>query len=142
MIQELNNQFPQVPESIMDASQDEFIDNQIKMQIFDGTLPDDLQGHVFIVAPVGNVDSQGLPYKDGNTFLSGDGMIYRFDFTQPGQVTLKTRIVKPPDYVADQNIESLPFPLIRELLKFRNHGIVRFSYLLGSRNLLNTNLSH
>ncbi|MBW4632312.1 MAG: carotenoid oxygenase family protein [Iphinoe sp. HA4291-MV1] len=135
MVQELNNQFPPVPESIMNALRHEFINNQINMQIIDGTLPNDLQGHVFIVAPVGNIDSQGLPYKDGNTFLSGDGMIYRLDFTQPGQATLKTRIVKPPDYVADQNIESLPFA---DLLKFHNHGIVRFSYILGSRNLLNT----
>ncbi|MBN3947564.1 MAG: carotenoid oxygenase family protein [Nostoc sp. NMS7] len=132
MFQELNNQFPLVPESIMNALRDEFIDNQIKMQIICGTLPDDLQGYVFIIAPVGNVDSQGLPYKDGNTFLSGDGMIYRFDFTQPDQVTLKTQIVKPPDYVADQEDEN------NEFFKFHNHGVVRFSYLLGSRNLLNT----
>lgn len=138
MFQELNNQFPPVPESIMNALRHEFIDNQIKMQIIDGTLPNDLQGYVFIVAPVGNVDSQGLPYKDGNTFLSGDGMIYRLDFTQPDQVRLKTQIIKPPDYVADQYIESHPFLLFRELCKFRNHGVVRFSYLLGSRNLLNT----
>jgi carotenoid cleavage dioxygenase-like enzyme len=132
MIQELNNQFPPVPESIMNALRHEFIDNQIKMQIIDGTLPNDLQGYVFIVAPVGNIDSQGLPYKDGNTFLSGDGMIYRLDFTQQGQATLKTQIVKPPDYLADQEDEN------NEFFKFHNHGIVRFSYLLGSRNLLNT----
>jgi len=59
----------------MTASRDE-LDN-VQLEIFEGHLPDDVQGHVFIVAPVGTVDSGGLPFKDGNSFLNWDGMIYR-----------------------------------------------------------------
>lgn len=40
-------------------------------------LPDDLRGHVFIIAPVGTIESGGLPFTNGDSFLSGDGMIYR-----------------------------------------------------------------
>ncbi|MCP6758336.1 MAG: carotenoid oxygenase family protein [Fischerella sp. CENA71] len=123
---------PKVPLSIMDANRDEIPD--VTMQIVEGNLPNDLQGHVFLVAPAGTVDSQGLPYKNGNTCLNGDGMIYRLDFNQPGEVRLKQRLVTPPDYIADKVTQNTP------LLRFRNHGLIRFSFLLGSRNELNTGL--
>ncbi len=61
-------------------------------------LPDDLRGHVFIIAPVGTIESGGLPFTNGDSFLSDDGMIYRFDFQQKGEVLLTTRIIRPPDY--------------------------------------------
>ncbi|RUR80210.1 hypothetical protein PCC6912_30700 [Chlorogloeopsis fritschii PCC 6912] len=127
---------PKVPQSIMDANRDELPD--LTMQIVEGNLPHDLQGYVFLVAPAGTVDSQGLPYKNGNTCLNGDGMIYRLDFNQTGEVRLKRRLAKPPDYAADENTQNIPMPLLRELLRFRNHGLIRFSVLLGSRNELNT----
>jgi carotenoid cleavage dioxygenase-like enzyme len=123
--------FPKVPRAIMNAYRDE---SSIEMQIFDGNLPDDLQGHVFIVAPVGTVSSGGLPDKNGNTFMNGDGMIYRLDFDQKGKVSLKRKIAKSPDYWADK----LTHDNNNKLLKFRNYGLVRFSDLLGFRNELNT----
>ncbi|MDJ0774815.1 MAG: carotenoid oxygenase family protein, partial [Mastigocoleus sp. MO_167.B18] len=94
---------PQVPKSIMTASRCELTD--IQMQI-SGNLPQDLQGHVFMVAPVGTVNSGGLPYPNGDSLLCGDGMIYRLDFDSPNEVTLKTRLVKPPDYYADKATRS------------------------------------
>ena len=99
MVRELNNQFAKVPESVMNASQQELKNRE--MEVIEGNLPDDLQGYVFVVAPVGNVDTGELPYEDGNTFLSGDGMIYQLDLTESGRVKLKTQIVKPPDYIAE-----------------------------------------
>ena len=120
---------PPVPNSIMDAAQKELSD--LEMEIMEGSLPDDLQGYIFMVAPAGNTNDP-LPYQDGNTFLSGDGMIYRLDLTESGKVKLTTQIVEPPDYLADLKTQN------NFLLKFRNHGVVRFSLLLGSRNLLNT----
>jgi carotenoid cleavage dioxygenase-like enzyme len=65
----------------MTASRDELDDIQLEIE---GNLPEDLQGHVFIVAPVGTVESGGLPFKDGDSLLNGDGMIYRLDFDRPG----------------------------------------------------------
>ncbi|PSB45507.1 lignostilbene-alpha,beta-dioxygenase [Cyanosarcina cf. burmensis CCALA 770] len=127
---------PRVPLSIVNANRDELPD--LTMEIAEGNLPSDLQGHVFLVVPAGTVDSKGLPYENGNTCLNGDGMIYRLDFNQPGEVRLKRRLAKPPDYIADEKTQNIPIPLLRDLLRFRNHGLIRFSFLLGSRNELNT----
>ncbi|MEP0880313.1 carotenoid oxygenase family protein [Trichocoleus sp. ST-U3] len=123
---------PPVPESIMTANRYEL--SNIKMQIH-GELPDDLQGHVFIVAPVGSVNSGDAPDADGTSLLAGDGMIYRLDFDRQGEVGLKTRLVKPPCYYADKATRPGS-----EYVKyqFRNHGISRFSLSLGFRNELNT----
>jgi carotenoid cleavage dioxygenase-like enzyme len=123
---------PPVPQSIMTASRDE-LDN-IQLQI-EGELPEDLQGHVFIVAPVGTVASGGLPYRDGNSWLNGDGMIYRLDFNRQGEVRLKSRLVKPPCYYADKATQP---GSKYEKYQFSNYGILRFSAFLGSRNELNT----
>ena len=59
----------------------------IKKQLTEepATLPEDLQGSVLIIAPVGSVESQPiddegdiLPGEDGWTsLLNGDGMVYR-----------------------------------------------------------------
>ena len=120
---------PPVPQSIMTASREE-LDN-IPLDI-EGELPEDLLGHVFIVAPVGSVESGGLPYKDGDSYLNGDGMIYRLDFDPKNrQVKLKTRIAKPLDYYVDKATKDT-------FWGFRNHGLIRFSFFLGARNELNT----
>ncbi|WP_199328991.1 carotenoid oxygenase family protein [Coleofasciculus sp. FACHB-1120] len=123
---------PPVPESIMTANRYELSD--IKMQIR-GELPDDLQGHIFIVAPVGSVNSGDAPDADGTSLLGGDGMIYRLDFDRQGEVGLKTRLVKPPCYYADK--ATRPGSQYAKY-QFRNHGISRFSLSLGFRNELNT----
>lgn len=120
-----------VPPSIMTADRQE-----LDMTLHSDTaLPEDLQGHIFIVAPVGTITSGGLPFQDGDSFLNGDGMVYRLDFDRPGEVRLKTRIVQPPDYIADDLTQ--PNSLFADL-GFRNHGILRFSFALGARNELNT----
>lgn len=141
-----------VPRSIMNASGNE-IQEPEELNVIDGyDLPDDLHGHVFIVAPIGNVsnDNQGKqPYmyiveknqtdENGGPFINGDGMIYRFDFNDTSKVKWMQKIVKPKDYKVAENIknsqEELNFP---ELFKFSNYGLLNFSLLLGMRNQLNT----
>lgn len=120
----MDTDYPRVPRSIMNANQDED-EFPIAMEI-KGTLPNDLQGHVFIIAP------SGLPFEDGTAFLNGNGMIYRLDFDRPGEAKLQRKLANSPDYLADTATQN------NELLKFQNYGIVRFSWLLGSRNQLNT----
>ncbi|ROH96663.1 carotenoid oxygenase family protein [Microcystis aeruginosa FACHB-524] len=123
---------PLIPESILTANRCEHTELNLEIE---GQLPEDLQGHFFMVAPVGTVDSGGLPFPDGDSFLNGDGMIYRLDFDRPGEARIKTRLVKPADYYADKATQlGSPY----EKYRFRNHGIVRFSYSLGFRNELNT----
>ncbi|MBO3457330.1 carotenoid oxygenase family protein [Aetokthonos hydrillicola Thurmond2011] len=123
---------PKVPESIMTASRCELIDIQMQLST---KLPPGLHGHVFMVAPVGTVDSGGLPYPNGDSLLCGDGMIYRLDFDSQNEVRLTTRLVKPPDYYADK---ATSHGSKYEKYRFRNHGITRFSLTLGVRNQLNT----
>lgn len=87
-----------IPSSILSASRCELSDLSLQIE---GNLPEDLQGHFFMVAPVGSVNSGGLPYPSGNSLLNGDGMIYRLDFNPPGQVQVTTKLVTPPDYYYD-----------------------------------------
>jgi len=121
-----------VPSSILTANRYELSD--LPMHI-EGNLPEDIQGHFFMVAPVGSIASGGLPYPSKDSILNGDGMIYRLDFDEPGQVKVKTKLVKPPDYYADQ--ASQPGSKYAQY-GFKNYGITRFSLSLGFRNQLNT----
>jgi carotenoid cleavage dioxygenase-like enzyme len=140
---------PRFPKSILSVSREEFYGQDAEHQplqlSIDGTLPSDLQGHVFIVSPVGSVDSASipdtpivLPSADGWTPLyNGDGMIYRLDFDKAdrGEVSLASRIAKPPCYYTD--VATYQDPKFADL-KFKNTGIARQSSTLGARNQLNT----
>ncbi|WP_414587175.1 carotenoid oxygenase family protein [Scytonema sp. PCC 10023] len=130
--------WPSVPDSITTASRCEL--SGIKLNILESKLPakklpDGLHGHVFIMGPVGSVDSGGLPHPNGDPIFNSDGMIYRLDFNRNGEVGLKTRIVKPPCYYADI---ATQLKTKYAKYRFRNFGISRFSPDLGSRNQLNT----
>jgi carotenoid cleavage dioxygenase-like enzyme len=123
---------PLIPESILTANRYEHTDLNLEIE---GKLPEDLKGHFFLVAPVGTVDSGGLPFPDHDSLFNGDGMIYRLDFDSQGEAKITTRLVKPPDYYADK---ATFLKSEYKKYKFRNHGITRFSSTLGFRNELNT----
>jgi len=123
---------PLIPESILTANRYEHTDLNLEIE---GKLPEDLKGHFFLVAPVGTVDSGGLPFPDHDSLFNGDGMIYRLDFDSQGEAKITTRLVKPPDYYADK---ATFLKSQYKKYKFRNHGITRFSSTLGFRNELNT----
>ena len=124
-----------VPEALMTAHRDELLDLPLELVDPNLPLPADVQGFVFIIAPAGSVDSGGLPYADGTPLFNGDGMIYRLDFTRPGQVSIKTHLTKTPGFYAD-----LATKAGTQYAKhgFQNHGISRFSSSLGFRNQPNT----
>lgn len=123
----------------------------VKLKVKEGEIPTDLSGYVYINSGAGSVNSDGLPYpkknKDGelnkeygSPVINGDGYMFRFDCTTPGEINLKTSILKPPCYYAD--IATSP-----ELngedgeynhLAFKNQGLARLSMKLGTRNQLNT----
>lgn len=132
--QSTHHQQPSVllPNAILTANRYELTNLAINIE---GDLPDDLQGYFFMVAPVGSVDSGGLPYPSDNSLLNGDGMIYRLDFDEPNQVKVTSRLAKPADYYADLATRS---GSEYSQYGFRNHGISRFSISLGLRNELNT----
>jgi len=150
------------PQTILAVSRNEYYgqdaDHQpLQLTIKDGKtnqetqLPKDLQGHVFILSPVGSVVSEAVPApsnltnqdpivwssKDGWTPLyNGDGMIYKLSFNDQ-TATLKTRLAKPPCYYADEATAD-PNKDYQELA-FGDLGISRISFdKLGVRNQVNT----
>lgn len=139
------------PRSVLSASRAEFGDDTetqkakqpaLKLLVKDeGKIPEDLQGHVFIIGPVGSVNSPRqpgteivFPASDGSTALyNGDGMVYRLDFNDiAAGVKFYSALMKTPCYYADLATFS------QKKLKFQNLGIVRLSEKLGVRNQLNT----
>jgi Retinal pigment epithelial membrane protein len=160
---------PTFPRSVLSVSRDEFGNKEdnpdakdlpLMMNVKGGKLPLDLQGHVFIAAPAGSVDSldaEGRPTKstakftvfpsqDGTTPLyNGDGMVYRLDFDNlEAGVFLSARLVKPSCYYADtatyrcKKYQGSQTPKASPDLRFKNFGITRISGMLGTRNQLNT----
>jgi carotenoid cleavage dioxygenase-like enzyme len=121
-----------IPRSLMKLKRTEFI-TRIKLNLKEGQIPSDLQGHAFFIAPVG---FKNAPYGNGDPIFNGDGMVYRLDFDKSGEVWLKSRIAKTPCYFAD---EATQVDEQYKLYKFKNFGLVRFS-LLGLRNQVNTGL--
>lgn len=108
------------------------------------TLPYDLAGSVFIIAPVASIDAPTvnpedrkvvLPAYDGWTsLLNGDGMIYRLDFNE-GHATLSSRFVNTPSHYADRITHDEPE---YDRLRFINLEVARTSLALGQANQINT----
>lgn len=120
--------------SIAEAHRTEF--QQLLLQVVRGDLPDDLSGHVFVVAPVGNVGTQGFPGPRHDSAINGDGMVYRLDFAA-NAVSLKSRLVRSADYYTDEAAEA---HARYAAFRYANAGILRISPLLGSRDYGNTAL--
>lgn len=124
---------PRVPRAVMRSSREPF---QAPLVVRSGRLPDDLQGHVFCMSPAGSVND-GAVSRPGDALLGGDGMIYRFDFDQPGQASFMMRPSAAPCLYADQGSYGATNPAYHRL-QFHDLGIGRLSASLGMRNALNT----
>lgn len=123
----------------------------VELQVLAGTVPLDWSGYVFINSACGTVNSNGLPHKrlkpDGITknqefgtpLIAGDGVVLRFDLQEPGKVSVKTGLMKPPCYYADLATSEANDPAgqFKDLM-FRNIGLGRRSLKLGTRNQLST----
>lgn len=143
------------PKAILSVSREELdgVELTIKKGLTEEetSLPDDLLGHLFAIAPAGTLDSPPVdgekevvrPSANGWTPLfNGDGMVYRFDF-DAGKAKLTNRIVKTPCYYADIATQQ---KAEYHKLRFKNMGYGRTSLTssgkiaLGFRNQLNTAL--
>jgi carotenoid cleavage dioxygenase-like enzyme len=118
----------QFPQTAMNASRTELTD--LPLHVVEGKIPADWSGHVFIIAPVGTVASDGLPNPEGTHLFNSDGMVYRFDLS-PHQVTVKTKLARTPCYYADA--ATYGNPRYRGD-GFQDHGMLRFSPTLGLRD--------
>jgi carotenoid cleavage dioxygenase-like enzyme len=134
--------------------------NEVKgsLTVYEGQIPEGMNGKFYASYPVGSVNSGGLPMPlnfgddlldynaEYNTpLMNGDGMTLAVKFDGGNAPSMETALVKPPCYFADFNtrqeaIENESDPKIQESLflnKFYNLGISRMG-TLGARNLLNT----
>ncbi|MCP9928256.1 carotenoid oxygenase family protein [Cyanobium sp. CH-040] len=128
-------QQPPFPRSMLRASAAELIEEQLV--VVEGEIPADLQGHLFLIAPVGSVSSDGLPNPDDSHVWNGNGLIHRFDLNQTpgGGIVLTTRLARTPCFWAD--LATRPGSAAAGL-GFSDWGMSRFSVHLGMRNQLNT----
>lgn len=123
-------------------------EQNLELQVTEGTLPADIYGHVYVMAPVGTVNSGGLPIPEyeadgstnneyGSPVMNGDGMAWKVSFVD-GKVHFLSRLMKTPCYYADEATKKgTDHP---NGFAFSNLGIVRMSPMLGARNQLNTAL--
>jgi len=118
----------------------------LTLEIKEGQIPNDLQGYVFINTPNGTVNS-ALPYPkinpDGShnqeyssPLLGGGGYVQRFDLTTPGVVKLKSKLLKPPSFYADEATKQ--GTSLHKILGFKNMGIARLSFVLGAAEQIAT----
>jgi hypothetical protein len=119
------------------------------LNVVEGKLPNDIKGAVYVIYPVGSINSNGLPFPEfnpdgtknhefGTPVMNGDGMVLLLNFNND-PVTAKSRLMKTPCYYADQ---AYPYKdnLENKLIAFKNWGIARISLMLGPRNEQNTAL--
>lgn len=125
----------------MRANRKEWLD-PIPLDVRQGSVPADLQGHVFLIGAVGFGDDA---YGQGTPIFNGDGMIYRLDFIPDGaeggvKVRLKSALAKTPCFFADEACQGKGdgSENTNKDLAFRSLGFGRFSPLLGLRNEVNT----
>ena len=120
-----------------------------RLHLLSGTLPTDLQGHVFVNSVAGTVNYETpapRDWPDGSpcpehaaTNANGDGMLYRFDFHQTGRVDVKSRLLRTPCFHAD-HATRYGTDYYREGLHFTSKGLTRMHDDLGTRNQVNTAL--
>jgi hypothetical protein len=118
---------------MMRASANEL--DAIELHVLAGQIPAELIGHLYLVAPVGSVSSNGLPNPDNSHVWNGNGLIYRFDLHPSGPIQLTTRLAKTPCYWADLATRQ---GTTKYTFRFSDWGMARFSLTLGMRNQLNT----
>ena len=110
---------PRMPRSLLDGDDAEL---DVELTLISGTLPTDMDGHMFLV--------HAVPQGGDVPVLLGDGRMMRFDF-HANRVSLKSRMAKTPCYYADRATEGMSEA-------FTNMGLARTSMTLGNRNMANT----
>ncbi|HJL19847.1 MAG TPA: carotenoid oxygenase family protein [Sandaracinaceae bacterium LLY-WYZ-13_1] len=120
---------PRVPRSVLRTDRTEHTD--LPLHVEEGALPDDLEGHLFVVAPASTPDPE--PVGRRTTLMVGDGLVCRFDLRGDG-VTLTSRLARTPDFLADELTASDP---TLKRFRFVDAGLARVG-LLGARDLANT----
>lgn len=95
------------------------------LQLLAGALPAGLGGHLFV---------SGAIADPGRPAFTGEGVLYRVDFTADG-ASLTRAVLRPPCFHADHALRDSDHG---SLLQFHDLGLTRLSPLLGVRTVLGT----
>src|SRR5262249_45077271 len=97
---------PIVPTSVLTASRDER--SAVPLTLVRDQLPRKLNDHYFLIAPIGTLSSNDRrPYAPQTTVMNNDDLVARVDFAN-NTATMTSRILKTPDYVADEITQTVP----------------------------------
>lgn len=126
--------------------------NEVEFELtaFEGEIPKDLSGFAYFNSPVGTVNNEtpipkynpdGTYNKEyGQMIFNGDGMLFRFDMSNPGTIRVKTALLKTPCYHADE-ATKYGTEYNKKGICFKSAGMARTSLSLGSRNQINTSVN-
>ncbi|WP_426752452.1 carotenoid oxygenase family protein [Myxococcus sp. Y35] len=120
---------PGMPRNAMSSSAVEYVDEPL--QVLAGTLPEDLQGHVYVAGP---------SVHAGAPALASDGLVLRLDF-EVGRAKFTSAIMRTPSYYARQQVDAgatARGPVTRLLNRFRETTLADVSLTLGPQETPNT----
>jgi carotenoid cleavage dioxygenase-like enzyme len=114
------------------------------LEVRQGTIPSDLQGHAFFVGPGGFINSadvgqSGLinPSHAGTPLFNGDPLLHRLDLSA-GEVRLTSKIPRTPCFYTDLACQEKEGNSTWQSYGYGNFGLARLSIKLGFRNEVNT----
>lgn len=120
---------PGMPRNAMTTSPVEYVNEPLRVLV--GTLPEDLQGHVYVAGP---------SVHAGSPALASDGLVLRLDF-QVGGARFTSATMRTPSHYARQQVDAgatARGPLTRLLNRFRKTTLADVSLTLGPQETPNT----
>lgn len=126
----------------------------VALEVRQGEIPQGLYGVMYWTAPAGSVNSGGLPYpryyhdgeqqeynkEYGSPLMVSDGLLFKLQLGEDA-LRLRSKVVETPCLLADQAVGRYGRAAKDHRYDhwgFRNLGMIRVSFHLGLRNLLNT----
>ncbi|AKQ65944.1 hypothetical protein A176_002856 [Myxococcus hansupus] len=120
---------PGMPRKAMTTSPVEYAN--APLQVLAGTLPQDLQGHIYVAGP---------SVHSGSPALASDGLVLRLTFREEG-ATFTSATMRTPSYYARQEVDAgatARGPVTRLLNRFRETTLADVSITLGPQETPNT----
>ncbi len=121
---------PGMPRKAMTTSPVEYADEPL--QVLAGTLPRDLEGHIYVAGP---------SVHAGSPALASDGLVMRLTFKPEQGATFTTATMRTPSYYARQQVDTgatARGPVTRLLNRFRETTLADVSITLGPQETPNT----
>jgi carotenoid cleavage dioxygenase-like enzyme len=113
-----------LPLTLMQGNDSEIDD---RLNVLEGSLPDDIHGHAFIM--------ESLNTEDNIAIIAGKGAISRVDFVD-GEARLFRRNIKTPSAIAREELKDTRYKFLKL------GGLAYLNVYLGVANFCNTAFAH